>query len=1103
MKIRQILSIGCFLWILASLRLAAQQPEIQPLPIDPKIRYGQLNNGLTYYIRHNAQPKDRADFFIAQNVGSILEDENQRGLAHFLEHMAFDGTKNFPGHGMDEFTESIGMRGGENFNAYTSFDETVYMIMNAPVTRESIVDSCLLILHDWSGFITLADTAIEKERGVIREEWRTRQDAQARIWEQQLPKMFPDNKYAYRMPIGTIDVINNFKPDELRDYYKKWYRPDLQGIIIVGDIDVDKVEAAVKRIFADIPAPVNPAKREYTEVADNDKPLVSIATDKEASNMILSIFYKHDKMPKELYATAAGLMKDYMENVVETMINERFAEMMQKADPPFVAAQASDGDFMIAKTKGAFTVAALVKEGEIDKALDALVTETERVKRYGFTASEYDRARINVLKQYESLFNDRDKQKNRSYTNEYVRHFTDGGYIPGIETEYQLISQIAPQIPIEQVNQYAQSLIGDKNIVIGLTGPDKADIKYPTEAQLLEDFIKAQQLPVKPYEETVSNEPLIPELPAPGKIREMKTDPLFGATVLTLDNGIKVVLKHTDFKKDEILMTATSPGGSTLFGAKDIDNLKVFNDVITLGGAGNFSATDLNKVLAGKKVSCSPSIGLNTENVNGYAAPADLKTLFELVYLYFTAPRMDEEAYTSFENRMIAQLKNLELNPMVAFSDTLTKAIYDNNPRAARITADDFKQISYPRIMEMYKERFADASDFVFTFVGNIDTDSIRPFVEQYLATLPVKGRAEKANPAEVPAIRKGEYTNIFKRALETPKASVVNFWSGKMEYNLENILTATMLKQILDLVYMEKVREAYTSFENRMIAQLKNLELNPMVAFSDTLTKAIYDNNPRAARITADDFKQISYPRIMEMYKERFADASDFVFTFVGNIDTDSIRPFVEQYLATLPVKGRAEKANPAEVPAIRKGEYTNIFKRALETPKASVVNFWSGKMEYNLENILTATMLKQILDLVYMEKVREDEGGTYGVQTSAQISSFPEGQTFLQAYFDTDPAKREKMNAIVRTELDNIVKSGPRDEDFKKSQDNILKRHTENLQENVYWLTTLDNYYFRGFNGETAYEETIKGITPAKIQAFAKKLLGQGNRIEVVMEP
>ena len=643
-------------------------------------------------------------------------------------------------------------------------------------------------------------------------------------------------------------------------------------------------------------------------------------------------------MPHELYATAAGLMKDYMENVIETMINERFAEMMQKANPPFVAAQASDGDFMIAKTKGAFTVAALVEEGGLKRALDALVTETERVKRYGFTASEYDRARINVLKQYESLFNDRDKQKNRSFTNEYVRHFTDGGYIPGIETEYQLISGIAPQIPVEQVNQYVKDLIGDKNIVIGLTGPDKEGMKYPTEAQLLEDFIQAQQLPVEPYEETVSNEPLIPGLPAPGQIKETKTDPLFGATVLTLGNGIKVVLKHTEFKKDEILMTATSPGGSTLFGAKDIDNLKVFNDVITLGGVGNFSATDLNKVLAGKKVSCSPSIGLNTENVNGYAAPSDLKTLFELVYLNFTAPRMDEEAYTSFEGRMIAQLKNLQLNPMVAFNDTLTEAIYKNNPRAARITADDFRNISYPRIMEMYKERFADASDFVFTFVGNIEMDSIRPYIEQYLATLPAKGRVEKGNPAEVPAIRKGEYTNIFKRQLETPKASVVNFWSGQMDYNLENIQTATMLKQILDLVYMEKVRE---------------------------------------------------------------------------------------------------------------------------------------------------------------------DESGTYGVQTSAQISSFPEGQTFLQAYFDTDPAKREKMNEIVRTELTNITESGPREEDFKKSQDNILKRHAENLQENVYWLTTLDNYYFRGFNGETQYVETLQGITPAKIQAFAKKLIGQGNRIEVVMEP
>lgn len=937
MKQKRILSL-LLLSFACLFQLAAQQQELQPLPVDPQVRYGKLPNGLTYYIRHNEQPKERADFYIAQNVGSMLEEDNQRGLAHFLEHMAFNGSKNFPDKGMDEFTQSIGMRMGENFNAYTSFDETVYMIMNAPVTRESAVDSCLLILHDWSGFITLADSAIEKERGVIREEWRTRQDAQARIWEQQLPKIYPGSRYANRMPIGTIDVINNFKPDELRDYYHKWYRPDLQAIIIVGDINVDKVEAAVRKIFADIPAPANPAPRPAFEVPDNDMPLISIATDKEASNTILSIFYKHDKMPQDMYGTIAGLVKDYIQSVAAAMMNERFSEMVQKANPPFVAAEAADGDFMISKTKGAWSVAALVKDNEVDSAMNALVTETERVKQFGFTHSEYDRARINVLKLYESIYNDRDKQRNSSFTNEYVRHFTEGGYIPGIEAEYALISQIAQAVPVEQVNKYIQDMIGDTNIVISLTGPEKEGITYPSDEELLRDFMKAQRIPVEAYKETVSDEPLITQLPAPGKIIESKEDPLFGATVMTLGNGIKVILKHTDFKKDQILMTATSPGGSTLFGNKDIDNLKVFNDVIGLGGLGNFSATDLTKILAGKQVSCSTSLGMDSENVNGSSTPSDLKTLFELIYLSFTSPRMDEEAYASFENRMLAQLKNLELNPMVAFSDSLNKAIYNNNPRAMRI------------------------------------------------------------EPA---------------------------------------------------------------------------------------------------------DFGDISYPRIMEMYKERFGDASGFVFTFVGNVDTDSIRPLIEQYLATLPANGKIEQGNVKEVPPIRKGNYVNRFKRPMETPKASVVNFYSGQMDYNLENIITATMLKQVLDLVYTEKVREDEGGTYGVQTSARISSFPEGQTFLQAYFDTDPDKRERMNTIVRNELKRISDIGPNPEDFKKTQDNLLKRHAENLQENVYWLSTLDNYYYKGFDATTKYVDTVNSITPAKIQAFAKKLLDQGNSVEVVMEP
>jgi len=934
---RNLLLVVLFFCSVCGYQLSAQD-NYQPLPVDPQVRYGKLQNGLTYYIRHNALPKDRADFYIAQNVGSILEEENQRGLAHFLEHMAFNGSKNFPEQGIDDYTESVGMRLGENLNAYTGFDETVYTIMNAPVDREGVVDSCLLILHDWSNFLLLTDSMIEKERGVIREEWRTGQDAQARLWEQQLPKMYPNSRYANRMPIGTIDVINNFKGEELRDYYRKWYRPDLQALIIVGDIQVDQVEAQIKELFSDIPASVNAAERIKFPVPDNDEPLVSIATDKEASNTILYLFYKHDKLPDEVYASISGLVMDYIKAISSTMMNERFNELLHQADPPFIYAEASDGDYMIARTKAAWTVAALVKENEIESTLTTLITETERMKRFGFTESEYERARINVLKQYESAYNEKDNQRNNTYTREYVNHFTEGGYIPGIETEFALINQLAPEISVVQINQYVQSIIGEENVVIGLTGPAKEGLGYPSEEALLAVYNEACQMPVEPYVETVSDEPLIPQLPTKGTITNSVEDPRFDATILTLSNGIKVVLKHTEFKKDEIIMTATSPGGTTLFGEADNENLKVLNDVIELGGLGNFSVVELGKRLAGKKVSCSVSVGTDNESVNGSAAPTDIETLFELIYLSFTAQRMDEDAFTSFVRRMQAQLHNVELNPMVALSDSLTFAVYNGNPRAMRI-------------------------------------------------------------------------------------------------------------------------RQA--------------------------------------------DLDKISYPRIMEMFKERFADASDFVFTFVGNIDKEAIRPLIEQYLATLPSTGRVEKANPANFPEIRKGTYVNHFNREMETPKATVVDLYSGQMNYTLENILTASLLKQILDLVYTEKIREEEGGTYGVQTSLRIAPFPEGRTTLQVFFDTDPAKREQMNAIVHEELKRITQEGPRQADYQKTRDNILKRFAENQQENSYWLNILDNYYYKGFDAFTDYESILKQVTPEKVQTFAKQLLEQGNNIEVVMEP
>lgn len=916
------------------IRLQAQ--EMQPLPIDPKVRYGKLDNGLTYYIRHNELPENRADFYIAQNVGSVLEEDNQAGLAHFLEHMAFNGTKNFPENGIDKYLQSVGMRMGENLNAYTSFDETVYTIINAPVDKPNVVDSCLLILHDWSNSLALTDSMIEKERGIIREEWRTRRDASQRLLEKQLQQMFPGNKYANRIPIGSIDVINNFKPEELRAYYKKWYRPDLQAIIVVGDVDVDTVEKTIKTMFSDIPAPVNPAKREYVSVVDNDEPIVSIATDKEASSTIIYIYHKYDPMPAQLRSTAAGLITDYISAVCSQILNERLEALLHQANPPFVYAEAYDGDFMVARTKDAFTIAAIAKEGEIDSTMTALVREMERARQFGFTVSEYERAKINILKQYESAFNERDKQKNSSYTKEYVNHFTEGGYIPGIETEYTLINQIAPNITVEQINQYIAQIIGEKNIVLALSGPEKDGLVYPTESELLEMFNKARSQKVEPYKEEVNNDPLIPELPAPGKIVKEEHDGLFDATVLTLSNGVRVVLKPTEYKKDEIQMTATSPGGSFMVGIDDAKNMKVFNSVIGLGGLGNFSAIDLSKKLAGKKVSCSASLGVDNESLNGYASPDDVKTLFELIYLAMTSPRMDNDAYASFENRMKAQLENAKLDPSTALNDTISKVVYNNHPRAVSLEEEDFDKISYQRILDIYKERYGDASDFTFTFVGNLNVDSIRPYIEQYLATLPANGRVDKPSPEALPKIMKGKLENHFSREMQTPKSSVFQLYSGKSEYNLKNLLTASLLSQILDLVYTETIREA---------------------------------------------------------------------------------------------------------------------------------------------------------------------EGGSYGVYAGVSLSDFPKGQTTLQVFFDTDPQKWENMVRIVDEEIQRIISEGPKSEHLTKSRDNMLKRHNERLQENSYWLNVIDSYYFRGLDAYTNYKETLESITADDIKKFMSDFISQGNCVEVVM--
>lgn len=780
--------------------------QMPPIPIDQNVRIGKLDNGITYYIRYNALPEKRADFYIAQKVGSILEEDNQRGLAHFLEHMCFNGTKNYPGDALKQYLEKIGVKFGENLNAYTSVDETVYNISNVPVTRDGIIDSCLLILHDWADDLELDPKEIDSERGVIHEEWRTRTGAMMRMYEKAFPVIYTGSKYAYRLPIGTMEVIDNFPYQALRDYYETWYRPDQQGIIVVGDIDINKVEAKIKEMFSPIKMPANAAERKYFPVPDNKEPIISIATDKEQPNVIIMVDNKHEIIPDEQKTTMDYLLVNYAKSMINQMLNARYNELTQSPTAPFLYAGSSDSDFLVSKTKDAFSNVAVSKEDGIENAIAAVIRETERIKRFGFTDSEYARAKADYLRHLESAYNERDKQKNNAYANEYVRHFIDNEPIPGIENEYTIMNQIIPNISVAMINQMIPEMLSDSNMVVSIYGPEKESLKYPSKEDILATISKTKAENITAYEDKVSDEPLMTSKPKGGKVVKTQEGP-FGSTLLTLSNGVKVYIKKTDFKADDIQMKAFSIGGNSQFPDSEAINLKAMNEVIELGGLGNFSAIDLEKVLAGKKASVSVSIGTLTEGLKGSCSPKDLETMLQLAYLEFTAPRMDEDAFKSYLNRTKASLENQEANPMIAFVDSIQKGMYQEHPRSIRLKVDMVDKIDYQKIMAMYQDRFKDASDFIFMLVGNIDVKEATPLIAEYLGSLPSINRKETFKDVKM-NIRQGAYKNEFTKALETPKASIFTLYSGNCPYNLKNNILASIVGQVLDLIYTENVRE-------------------------------------------------------------------------------------------------------------------------------------------------------------------------------------------------------------------------------------------------------------------------------------------------------
>ena len=778
------------------------------LPMDPNVRYGKLENGLTYYIRHNEKPDNRADFYIAQKVGSVLEEESQRGLAHFLEHMAFNGTTNLPGMTLRNYLQSRGVKFGENLNAYTAIDETVYMVTNVQTDLPGLVDTCLLILHDWSSFIALEEEEIDNERGVILEEERTTGGANRRVWETLLPKMYPGSPYGERLPIGTKEVIANFSYQELRDYYNKWYRPDLQGIIVVGDIDVDAIEARIKEMFADIPAPVNPAERTIFPIADNAEPIVAVASDPELTSTSLQIFYKHDVTPDAYKQTPDYWMSQYVLNLISQMQINRLEELTQKPNPPFVGGYSYFGDYYLAPTKAAWTSLAVPKAiASIEEAMTALVTENKRMQQFGFTASEYERAKADFMKRVESAYNERNNTENEKHVDACVEHFLHNEPMMDIETEYQLYQQVIPNLPLEAINQFAAQLIREDNLVITLTAPQKEGETLPTEEELLAMYNNAMTIEVEAYEEEVFDGPMIAKLPKAGKVKKESYNETFGTTEWILSNGMKVIFKQTTFKDDEIRMSAYSEGGLSALPQDDPYTLQNLNDLITLGGVGEFSAIDLPKVLAGKKASVYPGIYTYSEGMSGTCSPKDLETMLQLTYLYFTAPRADEEAFQSTMERTKAMLKNMELNPNLTLSDSLTKVLYNDHPLRLRMNVEDYDKVDYAKAMEMYKDRFADPNNFVFTFVGNIDVETFKPLVEQYLASLKKKKRAEDWSDVGLGVVD-GDYTTHYTKEMQDPKTSVYMIYTGDMEYNLYNNIYMGVLSDVLDIVYTKSIRE-------------------------------------------------------------------------------------------------------------------------------------------------------------------------------------------------------------------------------------------------------------------------------------------------------
>jgi zinc protease len=887
------------MFVFTAMNVKAQQ--VPAVPVDSAVIVGKLDNGLTYYIRHNEMPKGQADFYIAQNVGSILEEDNQRGLAHFLEHMCFNGTKNFPGNGVIDWLETVGVKFGQNLNAYTGIDETVYNISNVPVDRTGVQDSCLMVLHDWSHDLLLTDKDIDGERGVIHEEWRSRMVGEMRIIEKLFPVMYPNCKYGYRLPIGIMDVVDHFDPEALRAYYRKWYRPDLQAIIVVGDIDPAYIEGKIKELFTPIQMPEDPAFRDFEEVDDTPGTIYAIGTDPEMASSEASIMFKQSSpvMTRAQKKTMAYYVDDYVKTVIQVMINDRLSDIVKKGNAPFVSASVSMDKYFWCKTKDALDVSVKGKGNDITVSLAAAYRELLRAARHGFTVTEYERAKTILENSLEQQYNQREHTENGEYAQEYVKNFTDGDPIPGIAFEYELYKNLSSQIDVDVINTVLPEMIDEDNRVIFVALPENSDIVVPTEESLAKMMSGVEAEDIEAFKEDIKAEPLIEKAPKAVKPKSIKDNAQWGAKEITYANGIKVLVKPTSYKADEILLYGSAKGGTSIFSDDYANEIAYLPYAGSQHGLGTYNSIDLKKYLQGKQTSFATGFDAYDRTLHGETTAKNVETLMELIYMTFNGYDITADDFSANQEKFLGLIANQENSPQYIFQCDIMKTIFESKKLQA-ISTEVIKNADREKTLQVIKSMLSNPGDYTLAFVGDINMDTFLPLLNKYIGSLK-KGQSVEFKQDPTIEVKKGAINETFTTTMVEPQLWTFVCVTGQTPYTVKNRIVSDMASQIMSNRLLKKIREEMgatysiqavndfnrTAIMNNMIQipfPMKPEAKDEALAAIDTIIKEMAEN------VTDDELSPIKEFMVKES-KEKMENneswAGAMAFTPLNNVDT------------------------------------------------------------------------------------------------------------------------------------------------------------------------------------------------------------------------